>query len=342
MGAAERESPHVFIVDGHSDFIERILSERAEGRPGAFCSEYVPAMREGGVRLSVMQVGSDSADQTEHQAMAAALRKISVLKQEIARCTDARQVETRDDLADLLTSDQIGIVSMLEGGLALLDEPTYVSIYHGLGVRMVALTWNNTNRLASGNGQGAATRGLTDLGVEVVRELGRLNMILDLSHLAEPGVVDALTVATGPVIASHSNARQLCDHERNLTDEMIRAIGERGGIVGINFFPRFLDLASRPTADDIVAHIRHVIRIAGEDAVGLGPDFIDYGVETLGLILGQSSVNYGSDYTFPVGFESTRDLSKMPQVLSDAGFSSTQVDKILGGNWLRVLRQALP
>ncbi|MEA2526257.1 MAG: rane dipeptidase [Thermomicrobiales bacterium] len=330
-----------FVVDAHSDFVSRIMTERRAGRTGALATEYLPALREGGVRLAAMQVGSDAADQSEHEAMAAALEKISYVKAEVAACDDVQLVRTRQELEECLAGNRVGILLSFEGGQALVDNVAYVSIYHELGVRMAALTWNDCNRIACGSGQNDSDAGLTDFGVEVVREMGRLGIILDVSHLSDAGVAHALSVASGPVVATHSNARAVCDHARNLTDQQIRAIADRGGVIGLNFFPRFLDKIRRPGPADLIAQLNHLIDVGGEDVVGLGPDFIDYSREDVEAMLLSSSVDYGSDFSYPVGFESTKDLGRMPEILVEAGYGSERIEKILGGNWLRVFRAAL-
>lgn len=330
-----------FLIDGHSDFVNRIRDERRAGRPGALCSEYVPALRAGQVRFAALQTGSDSADETEHEAMAAALEKISYLKSEARECPDITLLRTGQDLDDCLQGNAIGFLLMFEGGRAFSDNPAYVSVYHDLGIRMAALTWNNSNLLAFGSGANQPGRRLTDLGVEVIREMGRLNMILDVSHLADGCVSHALTIASGPVVSSHANARSVCDHDRNHTDEHLRAIAETGGLIGVNFFPRFLNKVVRPSPNDVIAHMNHIINVAGEDAVGLGPDFIDYSLESASAELRRSSVDYGTDFSYPVGLESTKDLYRMPEILARARYSNARIEKILGGNWLRVFRAAL-
>jgi membrane dipeptidase len=330
-----------FIVDAHSDFVNRVVEARRSGKSDALVSEYLPALREGGVRFVAMQVGSDFAGQTEQQAVAESFEKISVLKAEVAASEQIRLVTSDADFNVWQRGDGVGILMALEGGKAFGQDVSFVATYHELGVRMAALTWNDCNRIACGSGCQDDPTGLTDFGVEIVQEMGRLGMILDVSHLSDAGVAHALQVATGPVVATHSNARSLCDHVRNLTDEQIRAIADGGGVIGVNFFPRFLDKQLRPGPAEIVAQIKHLIALAGEDAVGFGPDFIDYSRGTVEAALLNSSVDYGTDFDFPIGLESTKDLSKLPRIRADAGIPEAQAEKILNGNWLRVFRSAL-
>jgi membrane dipeptidase len=330
-----------FVADSHSDFVNRIVEQRRAGVSGSFASEYLPALQLGGVRLVAMQVGGDSAGQSEHHSMATALEKISYLKSEVAACDGVRILRTKQEFDDWQASDEIGIVMAFEGGKAFVDNIAFVSIYHDLGIRMAALTWNDCNLIACGCGFNSSDQGLTDFGVNLVQELGRRGIILDVSHLSDAGVSHALQVATGQVVVTHSNARALCDHVRNMTDDHLRAIGERGGVVGVNFFPRMLTSDRRPGPAEIVEQVKYLVDLVGEDAVGFGPDFIDYSVEAVTAALRTSSVDYGTDYAFPTGLESTKDLWRLPDLLSEAGFTTSQSAKILGGNWARVFRSAM-
>jgi membrane dipeptidase len=228
-----------------------------------------------------------------------------------------------------------------EGGKAFADRLINASIYHELGIRMAALTWNDCNLIACGCGQNDNPQGLTDYGVALVQELGRLGIILDISHLSDAGVSHALSVATGPVVATHSNARALCDHQRNITDAQIRAIAERGGVIGVNFFPRMLNKETQPGPAEIVAQVRYLVDLVGEDAVGFGPDFIDYSRATVEAALLKSSVDYGTDFSYPIDLESTKDLWRLQDILTEAGFTASQSAKILGGNWARVFQSVM-
>ncbi len=263
---------------------------------------------------------------------------------------------------DILKNRREGKISALltveEGGVCRGELP-FLRILYRLGVRMMTLTWNyanelgfpaadaggrrlslwiwNENRMAGSTGAYAGKegnqwdgtdvrQGLTEKGKEMVREMEKLGMIIDVSHLSDAGFYDVLEITEKPFVASHSNARAVCPHARNLTDDMIRKLAERGGVMGLNFYPDFLTEVSggMPNPGTIAAvteHARHIIRVGGIDCLGLGSDFD------------------GID-----GHAQLPDCSHMP-LLADAlgkcGLSEDAVEKIFYRNVLRVYGEVL-
>ena len=217
---------------------------------------------------------------------------------------------------------------LLEGAEAIrtLDDAQF---FYDQGVRIVGLSWQRT-RYAGGT----ATPGpLTDAGRELVTELDRLGILHDASHLAERSFWDLLNFTDRPIIASHSNCRHIVGrdpNERHLTDAMIRAIAERGGVIGMNFYDRFLlPFAEfgkrRATLADVVAHIRHICDLTGSaDHVAIGTD-LDGG-------LGREQV--------PQEITTIADLGKLRDTLLTAGFTAEDAEKVMSGNWLRIIRRA--
>jgi membrane dipeptidase len=185
-----------------------------------------------------------------------------------------RVVTSNADLEQARSRGIFAVVLGLEGAQPLDNDIALLRTFWRLGVRLVGLTWNDRNAVASGVGEGPCAGGLSRFGAQVVEEMNRLSMPVDVSHLALPGVRDVLDVSQDPIIASHCNSRTLCDHVRNLPDELVRAIAERGGVIGVNFYPGFV--GKNPTRLDVARHTRHLINVAGEDHVGLGPDFVDF------------------------------------------------------------------
>lgn len=178
----------------------------------------------------------------------------------------------------------------MEEGAICQGKLEYLRIFYELGVRMFTFTWNFPNELAYPNryeylgpGQDSfvpeTEKGLTEKGFEFLEEMERLGIIADVSHLGDKGILDVISHAKRPFVASHSGARAVCRHCRNLTDEMIRGIGEKGGVMGVNYFTEFLRDKEKfgdpmkTSLDDMVAHIRRIIRVGGIDSVGLGSDF---------------------------------------------------------------------
>jgi membrane dipeptidase len=172
-----------------------------------------------------------------------------------------------------------------------------------------------------------------------VRELEGLGILLDVSHLAAPGVDHVLELATKTLIASHSSCRALCDHHRNLSDEHLRAIAATGGVVGINMLPFFIDANGNASIDRVVDHLEHVAEVAGLDHVGLGPDFIKDWVDEVHPTRERYSPFGGVDMKQGIpGLAGTRDLPNLTARMVERGWQEADVRKALGENWLRVLR----
>src|SRR5690606_7609238 len=165
-----------------------------------------------------------------------------------------------------------GFLLVLEGGRPLEGSLAVLRQFFRLGVRCLLLTWNGRNELADGVGEGATAGGLSIFGREVVHEMKRLGMILDLSHLAAAGFNEAIDLYDGVVVATHSNAKALHDHPRNLSDEQIKRVAETGGVVGVAFMPAFLS-SGTPTVETVVDHIEHMSALVGDAHVCIGPDF---------------------------------------------------------------------
>lgn len=227
-----------------------------------------------------------------------------------------------DDVVEANRRGRIASLLSLEGGDAVQGGLAALRVLYRLGVRALSLTHNERNMLADGVSEARARGGLTSMGVQVVEEMNRLGIILDVSHLSESSFWDALEVCRGPLIASHSNCRHLCDSPRNLTDEQIKAIADKGGVVGVSFSPSFLVKDGRATVKDVLNHVEHIVKVAGIDYVGLGSDFD-----------GISST--------PEGLEDVAKLPKITLELLKRGFSEGEVKKVLGENFLRVMRQVI-
>jgi membrane dipeptidase len=222
----------------------------------------------------------------------------------------------------------------LEGGHAIEDSPRLLRDYYRLGIRYMTLTHWNTNGLADSatdvnNPQVQHHNGLTPLGKEVVREMNRLGMMVDISHTSDKTFYDALETSQAPIIASHSACRALTNVPRNMTDDMIKALAQKGGVIQINVNCGFISQKSadapknapvRATLADVVAHIDHARQVGGIDAVGIGTDFD------------------GITCT-PEGFDDVSKFPALTRALLEKGYSAADIKKIYGGNTLRLMRQ---
>lgn len=216
----------------------------------------------------------------------------------ISLCTKSNDIE------NALIEHKVAALLSIEGGEGLEGRPEAVGEFYNLGVRCIALTWNHKNLLAVGvedsNGEG-----LTTAGIEVIHEMNRLGMLLDVSHLSEKSFWESIEVTTSPIIASHSNAKAVCKSIRNLTDEQIMAIKTLNGVIGINLYPEFLVNRGEAEILDIIRHIEYIAGLTGTDHLGFGCDFdgiektpLDVrGVDALGDVIDELlKLNYHEDF----------------------------------------------
>lgn len=227
--------------------------------------------------------------------------------------TTKKQIEEVTKVKGILTVEEGGV---LNGCIDRLD-----TLYER-GVRLMTLTWNYRNCIGSPNSRemDVMERGLEPFGREVVGRMNELGMMIDVSHLSDGGFWDCIRESRFPVVASHSNARSLCDHPRNLSDGMLHALGEKGGVAGVNFYSAFLTGNEKAGIDDIVRHILYMIDKAGEDAVALGTD-LD-----------------GFEYRhMPEGIRDVRDIDRLILPLEKSGLTGRQIEKFLKGNVMRVI-----
>ena len=222
-------------------------------------------------------------------------------------------LETHPELVRLTpdfdpASGKIATVLAVEGAEALGASPSILRDLYRLGVRAMTFTWNSDNELA-GAGQGKKRRGLSQAGREILREMNRLGIAFDVSHLSDDGIEVALALSAQPIFASHSNCRALMNAPRCLKDEYIRAIAEKGGVVGINFYGPQLCESGRASIADIVRHIAHAVSIAGVDHVCIGSDF-------------------DGMQQYPKDLKNPSDLPALFDALQKEGFTPAEVERI--------------
>ncbi|TET49782.1 MAG: peptidase M19, partial [Anaerolineales bacterium] len=246
-----------------------------------------------------------------------------------------RLISSHGDLEETLhtwegENPQVGILPILEGADPI-REPAEAEMWFERGLRGIGLAWRAGSRYAGGDGQPGR---LTDSGRELLEVMANLGLMLDVSHLAEESLQEALDRFAGPIIASHSNPRARVEGPRQLSDEMIRRLAERGAVMGIVPFNPFLKNGWRKgdprdgiTAATVAGAIDHVCQVVGDDLhVGLGSDF-DGG--------------FGAE-SAPAGFDTIADLQRLGDALSEMGYGEEQIAAVLAGNWLRLLRESLP
>ena len=349
------------LIDTHNDVTSATLRgsdlsvRRTEGHTD------VPRLQEGVVG-AVFFAAYVSADYVKNnQSAHRALEMIDTVRQDIVARSPSifRLAFSASDIETAHRNGKIAALIGIEGGHAIEDNLRLLRDYYALGVRYMTLTHSNTNNWAdsSGDVNNSAVKhhgGLTAFGREVVREMNRLGMMVDVSHVADKTFRDVLDASSAPVFASHSSCRALSNIARNMTDDMIVALAKKGGTIQINFGCEFLSQASadaspwsnaalakrlkglppaeekklkaefsakqpKATLADVVAHIDHVVKIAGIDAVGIGTDYD--GVECV-----------------PIGLEDVSKFPNLTRALLERGYKPGDIRKLYGENTLRVMR----
>jgi len=345
--AAKLHKESIVIV-GHSDIVASDVDWRREsGERGVLDRRHLPTLRAGGVTVVCDHVGGDApygylpATKLTTDYLQRFMRALDHTYSELAESEHFILATTTDDIRRAKRENKIAFVICLEGGAPLEEEISYLRNFYRLGLRCLGLTHDVRNGLGDGVRELSAG-GLTHFGVNVVKECNRLGIVVDVSHLSDRGTEDVLATSKEPIIASHSNARSLCAHPRNLTDDLIRGIAKGGGVIGFHALDRFVSTDSAPSFDQLCRHIMHVAEVGGEDCIGIGPDFMENWDETVftAAINRSSTVNgipnSARKWTYPKGIQSNAELPNLTEGLLKRGFSSTQVTKFLGGNFMRV------
>lgn len=312
----------MYIFDAHIDTAMRLFDS-----PDASLAE----LKGGHVNLEWLKQGSIKAQifavfvppPMRPMALSAALDMVEALLDNFEKYSDHLELVTKPEhFSQAEQQGKTACLISLEGGEPLQTSIRHLYTFYRLGVRALTLTWNHRNQLADGVGEGKNAKGVSEFGREVIHHMNKLGMLIDVSHLAEKGFWDVVDLSCEPIIASHSNAKTLCDHRRNLTDSQIRALADKGGVIGVNFGASFLTQDEQSTIRDVVEQIKYLSNVGGVEAVGLGSDFDGIGHP-------------------PAGLENISQMPKLGDELSKAGFSGEQTAKILGGNFLRVATQVI-
>lgn len=345
------------IIDMHCDTISRLRTERKENvlpdhktnKPELRSSSFqidLEKMKKGSYLLQNFALFVNLSE--EEDPYWAALEMVHLFFEEMEHNQDIiRPVTSYKEIEENKKSGLMSALLTLEEGEICKGSLEHLKHFYDLGIRMMTLTWNFENQLGfpnrypkrrtnSGIETDSSSRypfygssnptGLTKTGLEFLEEMEHLGIIIDVSHLSDGGFYDVYNHTHLPFVASHSNARSLCKHCRNLTDDMIQKIGQRGGVIGLNFYGNFLDFhedgtPGQSTAACIARHARYITNLGGMDCLGLGSDFDGFAGETE---LSDCSMLY-----------------LLEEALRKQGFSSGEIDKIFYRNVLRLYQELL-
>jgi len=335
---AERIHKQAVIVEGHRDVFEMVRLNKM-GQRYPVVNTIVPRLRKGGIAVSVFAICGDSVSHSNgtYRYLHAALENIDALKQEAAVSGGKiKLILTADDLPSRASADTTYFLLSFEGGKPLEGRLEYLRSFYDLGLRSMQITWNLRNELADGVREEQTHGGLTRFGIAVVKEMNRLRMLIDLAHISRAGFFHVLDVAEGPVCCSHSNCRKLYLHPRGIDDDQIKALAQTGGVMGINAIATQVS-DKDPTLDKLIDNISHMADLVGIDHVGLGLDFVkDDGP----LHPDDELFNSGANKLLP-NLENEEDLMNLTDRLVKRGFKEEEIRKVLGGNYLRMLRNLL-
>ena len=312
----------MIVLDSHCDTPSELLRGRVMEQEGTGGHVDFPKLQRGGVDASFFALYTPNT-LTEEESLRQAMRQLAAVRDIIARNGGIAALATDpEEIASNKSAGKISIFLGMENGSPLCGDLAMLRLFYGMGVRYLTLTHNGDNALCDSAAEGTRWNGLSPFGREVVAEMNRLGMIVDIAHCSDKTFWDCIEAGKAPIVSTHSCCRALCGHHRNLSDEMIRALADKGGVVQINFYPVFLSdnwQQVRPGVKEIVDHIDHAVSLGGVEAVGIGTDFD------------------GIDVT-PEGLD---DISSLPKVFAEMqrrGYSEDDIERIAGGNFIRVMK----
>jgi membrane dipeptidase len=355
------------VVDTHDDTTQRLIAEKFDlARRDARGHIDIPRMKEGGLGAIFFSIWIPSSV-TGAEAVKRALDQMDAVREQVQRhSADLVLATTAADVRRARAEKKIAVLMGMEGGHMIAEDLGILRLSAALGIRYLTLTHGGNTPWADSSTDRAAHNGLTDFGKDVVRELNRLGVMVDISHVADKTFYDALEVSKAPMIASHSSCRALCDAPRNMTDDMIKALAAKGGVIQINYHIGFLSQEFRSATQanpEIMKQMNAEVqkRCGDKEACTLMEDermtrelvtqgklprvdwtkivdHIDHAVR----LVGADHVGLGSDFdgaNMPFGMEDVSKLPKITEALLQKKYSESDIRKILGETTLRVMAE---
>jgi membrane dipeptidase len=353
------------VLDTHDDTTQRFFSKSYNlGKRNPDGHIDIPRMKEGGMNAIFFSIWIDGRIMGP-PAIQKALDQIDAVHENVRRNSkDMVFCRTADEIRRAHKEGKIAALMGVEGGHMIGNDVRIVRIFGDLGVRYMTLSHFYNDEWADSSTDKPAHNGLTDYGKDIVREMNRQGIMVDISHVSDKTFYDALEVSKAPLIASHSSCRAICNHPRDMSDDMIKALAAKGGVIQINYEKSFIDQAYKDASDKlsggVVAQFDQLKKLCGDDDECLGKkmhdmekqataegklpnvsweriiDHIDHVVK----LVGADHVGLGSDFdgaTMPEGMDDCTQLPKITEALMRKGYSDNDIRKILGGNLLRVM-----
>lgn len=300
------------IVDCHCDTLTKM--EEGESLSDDRCDVSIPKIEKYGSYIQLFACFTRNDDRTP---LKTTLYYIDKFYTELEKNKGALvQIKTAQDIQKVIAEGRTGAMLTIENGSVLEGEISNLRNLYRLGVRAMSLTWNGRNEIADGIGETRGA-GLSDFGRQVVLEMNRIGMMIDVSHLSDQGLDEVIKLSEKPIMASHSNSRAVSFHKRNLSDCQIKRLAEQGGIMGLNLYQPFLNKTGVATLEDCLLHIRHIINVGGVDCLVLGSDFDGFDMPPMKELM--SAGDYGNLLAF----------------LESRGFSDNLIEKITHRNFVQ-------
>lgn len=310
------------LIDLHNDILERLVNDTSYHLKHRHNYNHtdIPRLQDGGVDVQFFSVWVSPTQYTNYFQQAQVM--LNIFNSELSQNTNTIAQATNWYEADsLIQQNKIATVIGVEGGHHIENSIDKLISFYNSGMRYMTITWNNsTDWAVSAQDSRSTTVGLSDFGRQVIRTMDSLGIIIDVSHTGIKTIQDILQVTQNPIIATHSGARALRNHYRNLYDWQIQDIANSGGVIGIVFYPYFLNGTSNASINDVIAHIDYIKNLVGIDYVAIGSDFD--GIEVV-----------------PLGLEDTSKFPNLTEALFERGYSREDIDKILYKNFKRVFEQ---
>ena len=313
----------MFYIDGHCDTLSKALDENKDLFKNDLHFSINEAEKIGG-GIQVMACFIDPKLLTYENAGFNRCNDILKQFEDYQKKNNCdRLIKGKMDVEKAINSNDLKVLLSIENGSAISNDLSNIEYFYNKGIRMMSLTWNDDNEL----GCGAKTvddKGLTEMGIKSVKKMNELGIIVDVSHLSEKSFWDVVSASDKPIVASHSCVYELCNCERNLKDDQIKAIARSGGVIGICFYSDFLNSNKRASVEDIVEHIKYIKNLVGINYIGLGSDFDGM-----------------SNQDTPKKVENISMIDNITKELKLQGLNNKEIEKIMWNNWSEVFKKIL-
>ena len=356
------------LIDGHNDLPWVIRTEGSSNfekidisQPQPKMHTDIPRLRAGGVKAQFWSVYVPAGMRHDGKALSTTLEQIAIVKSMIARYPDVCELAlTVDDVERISREGKIASMIGVEGGHSIENSIAVLRQLYAEGARYMTLTHSDTLDWADSATDEERNGGLSPFGQEVVREMNKLGMLVDISHVSIPTMKQAIEISQAPVIFSHSSARAIADHPRNVPDDVLKLTAANGGVVMVNFYPGFVVPAAAERGKKAIPFLRELKNKYGNDSDKIRAEMRNWAIQNptdpgsihvvldhidhIAKVAGVDHVGIGSDYdgieTVPRQLEDVSTYPRITQGLLDRGYSEADIHKILGGNLLRVMRAA--